>query len=227
MGLFINKNISDSNIVPFSAIQDYLAGADPESKNNIYEVYASQADYEMVQMFPSSRYEYVLTQGKYNYVMQITNTTGKPYAKSDYQDEEVGFGNNYEVPNREKRDSLLVKTDWTDSSSVLSFKCQQSMRSYRQLLRDLFEIVDVEQPVVFPSEPELEFNYSKVESTVYKADLEALFQIATVDKTCQAKWNLFLQEWHNLQSTTNIAVVNTLLDIYCPELKDSILKHLS
>lgn len=149
------------------------------------------------------------------YILQLTDNT-EPYLPA-----------NCEASNREKRDNLLAKTDWTDNSSVLSAKCQQSMRGYRQLLRDLFEIMDVQKSIIFPSEPALEFNYPSVTTTTYTTDLEAIFQVVTVDKEYQGKYNLFLQEWRNLNSTTNVIVVNTLLDTYCPELKQSIIEHLT
>lgn len=128
--------------------------------------------------------------------------------------------------NRSKRDELLSQTDWVETSLIVSDKSKQAMTAYRNLLRNVFEVIDVTQPCLLPLVPDIEFIYEKLDTSEYTHDIEHVLQSIDIPSECTGEWNMFLLQWEALGKTKNKSAIYNLLQIYCAELAERINNHI-
>lgn len=109
---------------------------------------------------------------------------------------------------REERNKILSETDWITSSDIaLDIKFKYTV--YRQLLRDVLNIVDYPHQVVMPTPPDLDV-------TTFTPDTLSLKDVETIRqyKNTSREWLLFLEEWKNIKFTTNRVYVSNLMRLY-------------
>jgi len=58
-----------------------------------------------------------------------------------------------EVQIREQRDELLLKSDWTESSTSISLEKRTDWKAYRQALRDISDQASFPWEVTWPTKP--------------------------------------------------------------------------
>lgn len=128
--------------------------------------------------------------------------------------------------NLNTRNKLLQSTDWIETSTVVSGETILAYRYYRQLLRDIFTVLDINQPIVFPKPPKIQFTYLAITSSTYSAEAITYIQNYINTNIHTAEWNLFLSEWLNLNQTLNKDVVKRLLNMYLTSNVEDILEEL-
>ncbi|EHU8077694.1 phage tail assembly chaperone [Vibrio cholerae] len=78
------------------------------------------------------------------------------YYGSKLEPEYVTFVENYWSMIRQKRDELIIETDWTQATDApLSAEKKAAFLAYRQALRDIPQNYSDPDDVVWPTKPEI------------------------------------------------------------------------
>jgi hypothetical protein len=114
------------------------------------------------------------------------------------------------VSNRTKRNKILESTDWIEASAAVTTETKSAYKAYRQLLRDIFSVIDETNYLVLPTAPEVVMKPTK--EVEIKQDIVQKLKNYVPDKV--EGWNIFLKEWSLLNFTPNKAIITNLLAAY-------------
>lgn len=126
------------------------------------------------------------------------------------------------VANRTKRNKILEATDWVEVSSAVTTGTKAAYKAYRQLLRDIFTVIDETKYSSLPTAPKIVMKSSK-QTNVSAKVVKQLKEY--VPKEING-WDIFLQEWSNLEFTPNRLIVTNLIAAYTDTTFSSVSKNL-
>lgn len=114
------------------------------------------------------------------------------------------------VANKTKRNKLLEATDWIEVSSAVTTETKSAYKAYRQLLRDIFLVIDETRYTQLPTAPDVVMKNSK--QIILKDDVvQKIKNYVPIEIT---GWDVFLKEWSNLNFTPNRLIITSLLAAY-------------
>jgi hypothetical protein len=134
---------------------------------------------------------------------------GVPIIRIDVVKDEAQLRYNA-ISNRAKRNKLLETTDWIESSSAVTPETKAAYKAYRQLLRDIFLVLDESRYTNLPTPPDVVMKTTQ--QVILTEDIVQQIKDYIPDDT--TGWSMFLKEWGNLNFTPNRLIVNSLLGTY-------------
>jgi hypothetical protein len=141
---------------------------------------------------------YIDTEGNYNCDMELESQSNDTHLLNTKR-------------NKTKRNSILMETDWIESSDAVTPTTKLQYQAYRQYLRDIFQYQDVLEYIDFPPSPSISMKVEK-NSKLSHQEVKKLKEY--VSKDDNPGWYLFFNEWQKCQFTSNRTLTNTLLKAY-------------
>jgi len=127
---------------------------------------------------------------------------------------------------RQLRDQLLQKTDWVESTSLITEDDRKRIKSYRQYLRDVTDMYKYPCDVVWIEQPQINMKQGSLYSQedLNDIDFEYLknYNASNLDLN---EWNKFLLHWSFTKFNKNLRLIENLLITYTGYTLREILGH--
>lgn len=200
-----NRITVENNIILGSEMSEEFYNSFSFYKVNlIYQVpdELKELDEHYLQLLPDNIVSITSAGNRYDVVIEVTKHTY--ILESEW----------YQI--RTKRNQLLQDTDWVDQSSSrldLTNDTRNKYKAYRRYLRDITDIYDLPNKVVWVTPPEIEYKEKYFFTRYMPEQLEKIKNYIPPAKSA-ADWNKFLAAWRETNFIDLVVGVDSLIHMH-------------